>query len=144
MAASRLLEFNHFCKKASSQIFGRALNTPLIMAHYTTLRSSRSQMLFIISVFKNFVSFKRKHLCWSLFLKKLQSHACTFIEKRLQYSCFLVKFVNFLRTPFLQNTSGGCFCTLHKMFSPLTIKKLPAALVRNDQFGNEFLQSKSW
>ena len=30
------------------------------------------------------------------------------------------------------------------MFSPLTIKKLPAALVRNDQLGNEFLQSKSW
>ena len=24
--------------------------------------------------------------------------------------CFPVNFVEFLRTPFLQNTSGGCFC----------------------------------
>ena len=29
-----------------------------------------------------------------------------FYEKR----CFPVKFVKFLRTPILNNTSGGCFC----------------------------------
>ena len=35
-------------------------------------RSSRSQILFKISVLKNFTSFTGKHLCWSLFLIKLQ------------------------------------------------------------------------
>ena len=34
-------------------------------------RSSRWQMLFKIGVLKNFASFTGKHLCWSLFLKKL-------------------------------------------------------------------------
>ena len=33
-----------------------------------------------------------KHLCW-----------------RLQHKCFSVNFEKFLRTPFLLNTSGGCF-----------------------------------
>ena len=35
------------------------------------------------SVLKNFVIFTGKHLCWSLFLIKLQ--VCKFIEKRLQH-----------------------------------------------------------
>ena len=35
-----------------------------------------------------------------------------FIKKRLQHSCFPVKFAKFLRTPFLQNTSSGCFCVI--------------------------------
>ena len=35
--------------------------------------------------------------------------ACNFIKKILQHRCFPVKFTKFLRTPFLQNTSGGCF-----------------------------------
>ena len=34
-------------------------------------------------VLKNVVIFTEKHLCWSLFLIKLQ--ACKFIEKRLQH-----------------------------------------------------------
>ena len=35
-------------------------------------RSSRSQNFFKIGVLKNFALFARKHLCWSLFLIKLQ------------------------------------------------------------------------
>ena len=30
--------------------------------------------------------------------------------KSLWQKCFSVNFAKFLRTPFLQNTSGGCFC----------------------------------
>ena len=52
-------------------------------------------------VLKNFVIFTGKHLCWSLFLIKLQ--ACTFIEKRLQHSCFPLHVKKFLRTPILKN-----------------------------------------
>ena len=32
------------------------------------------------------------------------------VTKRLWHRCFPVNFVKFLRTPFLQNSSGGCFC----------------------------------
>ena len=34
-----------------------------------------------------------------------------FIKNRLQHRCFPVNIKKFLRTVFLQNTSGGCFCT---------------------------------
>ena len=54
-------------------------------------------------VLKNFVIFTGKHLCWSLFLIKLQ--ACKFIEKRLQHWCFPLRVRKFLRTPILKNIS---------------------------------------
>ena len=52
---------------------------------------------------KNFIIFTGKHLCWSLFLIKLQ--ACKFIEKRLQHWCFPLHVRKFLRTPILKNIS---------------------------------------
>ena len=39
---------------------------------HLTYESSLSQMFFKIGVLKNFVNFTGKHLCWSLFLIKLQ------------------------------------------------------------------------
>ena len=33
------------------------------------------------------------------------------LKKRLWHRCFPVNFAKFLSTPFLQNGSGGCFCT---------------------------------
>ena len=63
-------------------------------------------MFLKIGVLKNFGDFTGKHLCWSL-------RACNHIKKRLQHSCFPVKFAEFLRTPFLQNTSGGRFCLVN-------------------------------
>ena len=65
-------------------------------------------MFFIIGVLKNVANFTGKQLCWSLFLTSLQ--ACNFIKMRLQHKCFSAKFAKFLRTPFLNNTSGACFC----------------------------------
>ena len=44
---------------------------------------------------RNFVKFTGKHLC-----QKRDS------EKRLWHRCFPVNFAKFLRTPFLQSTSG--------------------------------------
>ena len=61
-------------------------------------RGSPSQMLFKIDVLKNVVNFTGKHLCWSLFLIKLQG--CNFIKRKLQHRCFPVKFAKFLSTPF--------------------------------------------
>ena len=55
-------------------------------------------------------NFAGKHLSWSLFLIKLHVfRARNFIIKRLQLRRFPVNFPKFLRTPFLQNTSGWIF-----------------------------------
>ena len=45
----------------------------------------------------------------SLFATVAAPRACNFIKKKIQHRCFTVKFAKFLRAPFLQNTSGGCF-----------------------------------
>ena len=74
-------------------------------------------MFFKKGVLKNFANFTRKHLCWSLFNKVDSFQACNFIKNRLQYRCFPVKFKNFLEHLFLQNTSGGCFCTRMRNFN---------------------------
>ena len=49
-------------------------------------RSSRSQMFFKIGVTKNFAMFTGKHLCWSLFLIKMQAFRCfpVYIAKLLK------------------------------------------------------------
>ena len=52
-------------------------------------------------VLKDFTKLTEKHLCL---------RPATLQKKRLCNRCFLVNFVKFLRTSFLQNTSGGCFC----------------------------------
>ena len=53
-------------------------------------------------VLRNFAIFTGKHLCWSLFLIKLQT--CIFIKKRLlQHRCFSANIMNFSRTPILKN-----------------------------------------
>ena len=54
--------------------------------------------------------------CFFLFGFLLQTEAvllrpAALLKKRLWQRCFPVNFAKFLRTPFLQNTSGGCFCT---------------------------------
>ena len=74
------------------------------------LRCSRSKTFFKISAVKNFVIFTGIYLCRSFFLIKLTPKT----PKRLQHGCFLLNMVKFLRTPFLQNTSGVCFCCFKK------------------------------
>ena len=44
-----------------------------------------------------------------VFLKVAGLRPATLLKKRLWHKCFPVNFVKFLRIPFLQNTSGGCF-----------------------------------
>ena len=39
----------------------------------------------------------------------------TLLKKRLWHRFFPVNFAKFLRTPFLQNTFGDCFCQCHEM-----------------------------
>ena len=49
---------------------------------------------------RNFTKFTEKHLCQSLFFKKVASRPVTLLKKRLWHKCFSVNFVKFLRTPF--------------------------------------------
>ena len=42
------------------------------------------------------------------------------LKRRVWHRCFPVNFTKFLRTPFLQNISGGCFCNKMKLeWTPL-------------------------
>ena len=58
-------------------------------------------------VLRNFAKFTGKHLCQSLFFNKVADlRPATLLKKRLWHRCFSVNFAKFLRTHFLQNTSG--------------------------------------
>ena len=58
-------------------------------------------------VLRNFTKFTGKHLCQSLFFNKVAGpRSATLLKKRLWHRCFPMNLAKFLRTPFLQNTSG--------------------------------------
>ena len=62
-------------------------------------------------VLRNFVKFSGKQLYQSLFFNKVADiRPATLLKKRLWHRCFPVSFAKFLKTLFLQNTSGGCLC----------------------------------
>ena len=61
-------------------------------------------------VLKNFANFTEKHLCWSLFLITFHAFRPTTLLKRLQRSCFPVKFAKVLRTPILKNICERLLC----------------------------------
>ena len=65
-------------------------------------RSIRSQMFFKIGALKNFAIFTGKHLCWSLFLIKLQA-----------FRCFPMNIAKFLRAAFFIE---NFHCLLLQMF----------------------------
>ena len=48
---------------------------------------------------------------WSEAVKLQALRPVTLLKKRPQHGCLPVKLAKFLRTSFLKNTSGGCFCT---------------------------------
>ena len=62
---------------------------------------------------RNFAKFTGKLLCQSLFINKVVGlKPATLLKKRLWHRCFPVNFAKFLRTPFLQNTSGRLLLTV--------------------------------
>ena len=62
-------------------------------------------------LFRHFTKFTGKRLCWSLFF---QAWALQLYWKRDSYKGMnFVNFVKFLRTPFLQNTSGWLIFAIH-------------------------------
>ena len=76
-------------------------------------RSSRPEVFCKKSVLKNFTKFTGKHLCQRLFFNKVAGlRAATLLKKRHWQRCFPVNFTKFIRTPFLQNTSGRLLLSL--------------------------------
>ena len=62
--------------------------------------------------FKFFAKFTAKHLCQSLFFNKVAGfRPATLLKKRLWRECFPVNFAKFLKTSFLENTSGRLLLT---------------------------------
>ena len=73
--------------------------------------SSRPELFCKKYVLRNFAKFPGKHLCQSLFFNKVAAlRPVTLSKKRFWHRCFPGNFAKFLRTLFLQNTSGSCFC----------------------------------
>ena len=74
----------------------------------TIYRNSHRTSSMEKGVLRNFAKFTGKRLYQSLFLP------ATLLKKRLWYRRFPVNFAKFLRTPFLQNTSGRLLLHLHE------------------------------
>ena len=66
-------------------VFLRHISIPISFINCLSFRSSRPEVL------------------------REEGRPATLLKKRLWHSCFPVNFTKFLRTPFLQNTSDGCF-----------------------------------
>ena len=75
---------------------------------WTRIRSSRQEVFCKKGVLRNFVKLTGKHLCQSLFFNKVAD--LKYIKKETLEQLFFCEFCKILRTLFLQNTSGGCFC----------------------------------
>ena len=67
-------------------------------------RSSLLQVFFKIGVLKNFTTFKEKHLCWSLFLIKLQAWRPTLYQKEILTQVFSYKYCKIVKNSFLYRT----------------------------------------
>ena len=79
----------------------------VVKCYFVLLRSSHRRCSVRKSVFRNFAKFTGKHLCQNLFFNKvLGLRRKTLLKKKNWRRCFPVNFETFLRTPFLQNTSG--------------------------------------
>ena len=82
------------------------------------LRSSHPKVFCKRGILRNFTKFFGKHLCQGLFFNKVAGPGTvTLLKKRLWHRCFPVNYAKFLRTLFLQNTSGGCFCKFFKEYA---------------------------
>ena len=94
-------------KKQNNGFLGFVTDTVPPLSLQAQYRSSHQRCSIKKSVLKNFTKVIGKHLCQSLFFNKVAVlRPATLFKKRLWHKCFPVNFVKFLRTPFLQDTSG--------------------------------------
>ena len=83
----------------------------ILRNYYTIFRSSHRRCSIKKAILKHFVIFTGKHLCRSLFVKKVAGrHACNFIKKTLQHRYCLVNIRKFIRRTILKNISKQLHC----------------------------------
>ena len=83
------------------------------MEIFVSIRSSHRGCSLRKGALRNFAKFTGKQLCPSLFFNKVAGlRPATLLESRLWHRCFPVNFAKFLRTAFLQNTSGRLLLSL--------------------------------
>ena len=86
-----------------------------LTAFNTTLKCCQHSETVVQKCSQKFHKIRRKHLCQSLIFNKVAGlRPATLLKKRPWHRCFPVNFVEFQRSPFLQNTFGGCFLTLKR------------------------------
>ena len=105
-----------------------AWNISLILTPYNSHKgNSRPEVFCKKDVLRTFTKFTGKHLCKSLFFNKIAGlRPATLFKKRLWQKSFPVNFAKFLRTPFLQNTSGWLLLSQKTQFQcKLTDQKPP-------------------
>ena len=102
------------------QLMSKPLRKAIMKRFY---KSSRPEVFSKKGVRKSFAKFRAKHLCQNLFFNKVAGLRHITLKKRkkkrLWNRCCPVNFGKFLRTPFLQNSSGGCFWFYLKRRVPL-------------------------
>ena len=92
--------WNEISKKSSIKEDTRIIEN--CKANYISDRSSHRRCSVRKNVVRNFAKFTGNHLCQVLFM----SGPKNLIKKRLWHRCFPVNVAKFLRTAFLQKTSG--------------------------------------
>ena len=100
-------------------------------------RSVRSQVFYKISVLKNFTIFTERHLCWSLFLIKLQAWKPTTLSKRLQHRCFPVNIAKLLRTAFFIEQLRWLLLDFLQNLLKTTLK----IIISQESFSQKFLRN---
>ena len=101
---SKVVRFVHFSnKRRFEQIYKTSLWNE-------TVRQNRN-VFYKKGVLRNFRKFTWKFtLCWSLFFNKVAGHSPeTLLKRDSNTDVFRWVLRNFLRAPFLQNPSVGCF-----------------------------------
>ena len=63
-------------------------------------------------VLKNFANFTGKHLCWSLFFKKLQAFRSAALLKRDSYTGVFLSNLRNLKNTYFEKHLYDCFCVL--------------------------------
>ena len=105
-------EFSGYCFYMNTNKYGGfqiCISVRLNHVHLTTtwFRCSHQRFSGRKDILRNFAKFTGKHCARVSFLIKLQDWgAANLLKKKIWHRCFPVNFAKFLRTPFLQNTSG--------------------------------------
>ena len=100
---------------------------------FSIFRSSHQRCFVRKGVLRNFAKFTGKHLCQSLFFNKVAGlRPATLLKKRLWHRCFPMNFAKFLRTSFLQNTSGRLLLNIALKLNNRTWKKYKSNSLREN------------